>query len=48
MSDPTPNGRHADDARSDDGAPTDAVTDEVREDAAAAGEHADTVDEDDS
>lgn len=31
----TPHEHHADDARPDDGAPTDAVTDEVREDSAA-------------
>ncbi|GAB3602886.1 hypothetical protein [Microbacterium aureliae] len=37
MSDPTPHSRHSDDARSDDSPPTDAVTDEVRADAADAG-----------
>ena len=31
-----PHEHHSDDARPDDGAPTDAVTDEVREDAAEA------------
>ena len=31
-----PHARHADDARADDGPPTDAMTDEVREDAAKA------------
>ena len=31
----TPHERHADDAVADDGPPTDGVTDEVREDAAA-------------
>lgn len=36
MSDPTPHERHADDARADEAPPTDAVTDEVREDAADA------------
>ena len=37
MSDPsTPRTSHSDDARSDDSPPTDAVTDEVRQDAAAA------------
>lgn len=46
MSDPTPD-RHDADARPDDAAPTDAVTDEVREDAASAENHADTVDEGD-
>ncbi len=33
--------RHADDARADSAAPTDAVTDEVREDAAEHEEHVD-------
>jgi hypothetical protein len=37
MSDTTPHSRHSDDARPDDGPPTDALTDEVREDAAEAG-----------
>jgi hypothetical protein len=36
MSDPTPHSRHADDAEADEAPPTDAVSDEVREDAAAA------------
>lgn len=37
MSESTPlHRRHDDDARADDGAPTDAVTDDVREEAAAA------------
>lgn len=37
MTDPNaPHQRHADDAAADDGAPTDAVTDEVRQDAAEA------------
>ncbi len=35
MSDPTPHSRHADDARADDAPPTDVVSDEVKEDAAA-------------
>ena len=39
--------RHDDDARADDAPPTDAVTDEVREDAASAEEHADLGDEED-
>ncbi|WP_460772751.1 hypothetical protein [Microbacterium sp. GXF7504] len=34
--------RHDDDARPDDAPPTDAVTDEVREAAASAEQHADT------
>ena len=37
MSDPTPN-RDADDARADDGPPTDAVSDEVKADAASSAE----------
>jgi len=41
MSTPDLPSRHADDARADEGAPTDAVTDEVREDAAEAEEHVD-------
>jgi hypothetical protein len=36
MSDATPHGHHSDDARADDAPPTDAVTDEVRQDAAQA------------
>ena len=40
MSDNIPS-RHSDDAHSDDAAPTDAVTDEVREAAASAEDHAD-------
>lgn len=36
MSDATPHTRHDDDAHSDDAPPTDAVTDEVRADAASA------------
>ena len=36
MNDRAPHHRHSDDARADDGLPTDAVTDEVREDAAQA------------
>jgi hypothetical protein len=40
MADSTPHDRHADDAHADDGAPTDAFTDEVREDAATAGDGA--------
>lgn len=38
--------RHADDAHADDAPPTDAVSDEVREDAAEAGAHADAEDDD--
>lgn len=34
--------RHDDDARADDAPPTDAVSDEVREDAASAEDHADS------
>lgn len=34
MNDRAPHHRHSDDARADDDLPTDAVTDEVREDAA--------------
>lgn len=37
MSDPTPHSTHSEDAEPDDAPPTDAVTDEVREDAARAG-----------
>jgi len=40
MSD-APRSRHDDDARPDDAPPTDAVTDEVRDAAASAGQHAD-------
>jgi hypothetical protein len=36
MSDPTPHTHHSDDARADEAPPTDAVTDEVREEAAQA------------
>ncbi len=39
MSTPDIPSRHSDDAHADSAAPTDAVTDEVREDAAAAEEH---------
>jgi len=39
MSTPDIPSRHSDDARADSAAPTDAVTDEVREDAAEAEEH---------
>ncbi|MFF0910897.1 hypothetical protein ACFWZW_09445 [Microbacterium enclense] len=41
MSNPDIPTRHADDARPDSAAPTDAVTDEVREDAAEHEEHVD-------
>ena len=41
MSNPDIPSRHADDARADSAAPTDAVTDEVREDAAEHEEHVD-------
>jgi hypothetical protein len=41
MSDQTPHSRHADDAQADDGPPTDVVSDEVKEDAAAAQDAAD-------
>lgn len=37
MSDSTPHESHSEDAHADDAPPTDAVTDEVREDAAEAG-----------
>ncbi|WP_424448075.1 hypothetical protein [Microbacterium arborescens] len=37
MTDSTPHDRHADDARADGGAPTDAASDEVKADAARAG-----------
>ncbi|WP_191906778.1 hypothetical protein [Microbacterium lushaniae] len=47
MSDTT-HGRHDDDARADDAPPTDAVTDEVRADAASAEKHAGAADEDES
>jgi hypothetical protein len=40
MSDTTPHRSHAEDARPDDAPPTDAVIDDVREDAASAEEHA--------
>lgn len=36
MSDSTPHTHHSDDARPDEGAPTDAMTDDVRQDAAQA------------
>ncbi|WP_144782672.1 hypothetical protein [Microbacterium sp. BH-3-3-3] len=39
MSTPDIPSRHSDDARADSAAPTDAVTDEVREDAAESEEH---------
>jgi hypothetical protein len=45
MSTPDIPSRHADDARADSAAPTDAVTDEVREDAAEAEEHVDLADD---
>ncbi|GEB44183.1 hypothetical protein MTE01_01280 [Microbacterium testaceum] len=44
MSTPDIPSRHSDDARADSAAPTDAVTDEVREDAAEAEEHVDLDD----
>ncbi|MDQ1123173.1 hypothetical protein [Microbacterium trichothecenolyticum] len=44
MSTPDIPARHADDARADSAAPTDAVTDEVREDAAESEEHVDLDD----
>lgn len=44
MSTPDLPTRHADDARADSGAPTDAVTDDVREDAAEAEENVDLDD----
>ncbi|MDT0115949.1 hypothetical protein [Microbacterium sp. PRF11] len=44
MSTPDIPSRHADDARADSAAPTDAVTDEVREDAAEAEENVDLDD----
>ncbi|TDN87813.1 hypothetical protein [Microbacterium sp. BK668] len=37
MSDNTPHEHHSDDAQADDAPPTDAVSDEVKEDAAKAG-----------
>ncbi|SIT67491.1 hypothetical protein [Microbacterium sp. RU33B] len=37
MSTPTPHEHHADDARADDGPPTDAFTDDVRQESAEAG-----------
>ena len=36
MSDATPHSHHSEDARADDAPPTDAVSDEVKEDAATA------------
>ncbi|KTR97405.1 hypothetical protein [Microbacterium testaceum] len=45
MSTPDIPSRHADDAHADSAAPTDAVTDEVREDAAEAEEHVDLTDD---
>lgn len=45
MSDPT-HDRHDDDAHADDAPPTDAVTDDVREAAASAGDRADVRDTD--
>ncbi|MFN3950179.1 hypothetical protein [Microbacterium sp.] len=44
MSTPDIPTRHADDAHADSGAPTDAVTDDVREDAAESEEHVDLDD----
>lgn len=44
MSTPDLPTRHSDDAHADNAAPTDAVTDEVREDAAEAEEHVDLDD----
>lgn len=44
MSTPDIPSRHSDDAHADSAAPTDAVTDEVREDAAEAEEHVDLDD----
>jgi hypothetical protein len=44
MSTPDLPTRHSDDAHADDAAPTDAVTDEVREDAAESEEHVDLDD----
>jgi len=41
----TPNHRDADDAHADDGAPTDAVSDEVKADAARAGAEGGDVDD---
>ena len=39
MTNPIPHSSHSEDARADDGAPTDAFTDEVRADAAEAEDH---------
>lgn len=39
MTNPTPHSSHSEDARADEGSPTDAVTDEVRQDAAEAENH---------
>lgn len=48
MSDTTPHHRDADDAHADDGAPTDAVSDEVKADAARAGAEDDLAGADDN
>ncbi len=48
MSDTTPHRRDADDAHADSGSPTDAVSDEVKEDAARAGDAPDRGDDNES
>ncbi len=48
MTDATPNHRDADDAHADGAPPTDAVSDEVREDAARAGAEGDLDGPDDN
>lgn len=40
-----PNSRDADDAKADDAPPTDVVSDEVREDAASAEDHAESAED---
>ena len=47
MSDNTPHTRDADDAHADDALPTDAVSDEVKDDAARAGSEVTAEDHDD-
>lgn len=49
MSDPTPNDHDSDDAKTDDGPPTDAFTDEVKADSAASDvRHEQTSDDDEA
>ncbi|WP_189318425.1 hypothetical protein [Microbacterium oleivorans] len=47
MSDNIPHTRHSEDAHADDAPPTDAVSDEVKDDAARAGDEVTEDDQDD-